>query len=208
MKISAIAVISKNRALGKDNALIFHVPGDLPRFKKITQGHPVIMGRKTFESKEINKRPLPNRLNIVVTRDLGYTAEGVVVRHSVEEALDVANKDLLFPHDGTSFSEASSHDGSSTTGGLPTSRGRIPLTSPKLNTPGNYNDEEIFILGGGQIYQAAWPYIEKLYLTVVETEAVGDTFFPDYSEFSKVVFKEEHDSGGYRYTFLELEKEK
>lgn len=186
MKISAIAVISKNRALGKDNELLFHVPGDLPRFKKITSGHPVIMGRKTFESKEINKRPLPNRLNIVITRDRGYTAEGVVVRHSLEEALEVANKDLLFPHNGTSISAA----------------------SPKGTTPGNYNDEEIFIIGGGQIYQAAWPFINKLYLTVIDTEAAGDAYFPDYSEFSKVVFKEEHDSGGLRYTFLDLEKEK
>ena len=175
MKISAIAVVTKNRVLGKDNKLLFHVPGDLPRFKKITSGHPVIMGRKTFESKEINKKALPSRLNIVITRDPSYRAEGVNVCSSVEEAIEKGKK-------------AESNPPSSAQGGLRRGEG------------------EIFIIGGGQIYKEAWPYVDKLYLTVVDTVEEGDTYFPDYSDFKKVVFREEHEEKGLKYTFLELER--
>ena len=80
-KISVIAAIGKNKELGKDNKLLWHIPGELPRFKKITTGHPIIMGRKTFGS---IGRPLPNRTNIVVTRDESYKAKGVLVAHSIE----------------------------------------------------------------------------------------------------------------------------
>src|SRR5258708_40259009 len=88
-RISMIAIISKNRGLGKDNTLLFHIPGELPRFKKITLGHPIIMGRRTFES--IGK-PLPGRLNIVVTRDSSYHAQGVVICSSIGEAIDYTEK--------------------------------------------------------------------------------------------------------------------
>lgn len=161
MKVSAIAVVTKNRVLGKDGGLLFHVPGDLPRFKRLTLGHPIIMGRKTFESKEIRKRPLPGRMNIVVTRQSDYEVEGVVVVGSLEEAIEKARES---------------------------------------------GDGEIFVIGGAQIYGHAWPFIEKLYLTVVDEESEGDVFFPDYSDFGKVVFKEEHEVDGMRYSFVELEK--
>ncbi len=180
MKISAIAVVTKNRVLGKDNKLLFHVAGDLPRFRKITSGHPVIMGRKTFESKEIGKKALPNRMNIVVTRDPSYRAEGVVVVRGVEEAIKVAKN---------------SH-----------SREILRLSASRRIAQDDNNKYEVFIIGGGQIYKEAWPFIDKLYLTVVDTEAEGDTYFPDYTDFSKVVFREEHEEKGLRYTFLELEK--
>ncbi len=89
-KISLIAAIaSGNRALGKDNKLIYHIHEDLQRFKKLTSGHPVIMGRKTFESilKQLGK-PLPNRINVVITRDPKYAApEGVEIFTSVDDAL-------------------------------------------------------------------------------------------------------------------------
>ncbi len=88
--ISLIAAISKDRrALGNKNQLLWHLPGDLPRFKKITMGHPIIMGRKTFES--IGK-PLPGRTNIVVSKTL-HTITGAVVCHTVEEALQRATKE-------------------------------------------------------------------------------------------------------------------
>lgn len=87
--ISIIAAISENRALGKDNKLIWHIPEDLKRFKKITSSHPVIMGRKTFES---IGSPLPQRVNIVITKDSHYQADGCVVVHSLDEAIQKAQE--------------------------------------------------------------------------------------------------------------------
>ena len=87
---SIIAAISTNHALGKDNNLIWHLPADLKRFKKVTAGHHVIMGRKTYESLG---RPLPKRTNIIITRDPNFKAEGCVVVHSLQDALDAAKKD-------------------------------------------------------------------------------------------------------------------
>lgn len=155
------AIASGNRALGKDNKLIYHIPEDLQRFKKLTEEHVIIMGRKTFES--IGK-PLPNRTNIVITHDKTYSAEGIIVVHSLDEAL-------------RSFD--------------------------KLMTQG---DNEVFVIGGGQIYQEAISKADKLYLTIVEGSPDADTFFPDYSEFKKVVFEEEHKSDGLKYKFLTLER--
>jgi len=83
--LNIIAVLStQTRAIGKDNALLWHIPDDLQHFKKLTMGHPIIMGRNTFES---IGTPLPGRVNIVLTRDVGWSHEGVVVCHSFEEAL-------------------------------------------------------------------------------------------------------------------------
>lgn len=158
MKISMIAAIaSGNRGLGKENKLIFSIPEDLKRFKEITTGHPIIMGRKTFES---IGQPLPNRTNIVITRDQEYFAEGVAVVHSLEEALQEVQ-----------------------------------------------GDDEVFIIGGGQIYQEAIGLADKLYLTIVEGKPNADVFFPDYSEFKKKVWEsEEQESNGFKYRFLELER--
>lgn len=88
MIVSLIAAIGKNRVIGKDNSLPWKLPEDMKRFKELTIGKPVIMGRKTFES---IGRPLPNRKNIILTRDKNYEAEGCKVVHSVEEALKFAN---------------------------------------------------------------------------------------------------------------------
>jgi dihydrofolate reductase len=87
--VTIIAAIAENNALGKDNQLIWHLPADLKRFKKTTLNHVVIMGRKTFESLG---KPLPNRSNILITRDKNYKAEGCVVVNSLKEALKVALK--------------------------------------------------------------------------------------------------------------------
>ena len=84
MSISIIAAIGKKRELGKDNKLLWHISEDFKRFKKLTTSSVVIMGRKTFES--IGK-PLPNRINILITRDKNYLAEGVIIYHSLEEAV-------------------------------------------------------------------------------------------------------------------------
>lgn len=151
--ISIIAAISKNGVIGNNNKLLWHIPEDFARFKKITSGHPVIMGRKTFES--IGK-PLSNRTNIIITRDENYKTEGCLVVHSLEEAIKLAN------------------------------------------------GKKIFIIGGGQIYKQAITFADKLYLTVIKKDFSGDTYFPDYSRFKKVIYKKDGKSGNLEYTFLEL----
>lgn len=85
-----IAAIAKNNALGKNNELIWHLPADLLRFKKTTTNHHIIMGRNTFES--IGK-PLPNRTTVIITRNKNYKAEGCIVVHSLENALEIAKED-------------------------------------------------------------------------------------------------------------------
>ena len=88
--ITIIAAIANNNALGKDNDLIWHLPADLKRFKKVTSGHHIIMGRNTFES--IGK-PLPNRTTVIITRNKSYTIEGCVVVNSLEEAVNQSKED-------------------------------------------------------------------------------------------------------------------
>jgi len=93
-KISIVVAISaKRRALGKENKLLWHIPDDMKRFKELTMGHPVIMGRKTFESiLGYLGKPLPGRTSIVLTRDNTYQpADGVLVAHSPTEALEKAS---------------------------------------------------------------------------------------------------------------------
>ena len=87
MIISIIAAMGKNRVIGKGNALPWKLPADMKHFQDITKGKPVIMGRKTFES--IGK-PLPNRINIIITRDENYKVDGCIVAHSIDEALKAA----------------------------------------------------------------------------------------------------------------------
>lgn len=89
MTLSAIAACSKNRAIGKNNELPWHLPADMKYFMRTTKGHHVIMGRNTFESLG---SPLKNRVNVVVTRDPYYAASGTVVVHSIQEAIDFATK--------------------------------------------------------------------------------------------------------------------
>jgi dihydrofolate reductase len=88
--ISIIAAVADNGVIGVNNALPWHLPADLRRVKALTTGHHIIMGRKNYESLG---RPLPNRVNVVVTRNPGYTASGCVVAHSLEDALALARDD-------------------------------------------------------------------------------------------------------------------
>lgn len=158
-EIAIIAAISTNMVIGRDNKIPWHISEDLIRFKALTIGHPIIMGRKTFES--IGK-PLPKRANIVITRDKDYSAPGINVAHSIDEAIETAR----------------AIEGS----------------------------EEIFIIGGGQIYNQSMNLADRLYLTVVDEEIEGDVFFPDYSEFKKIVSKKDSQSGDLKYSYLTLEK--
>jgi dihydrofolate reductase len=88
--ITVIAAIAKNNALGKDNDLIWYLPADLKRFKKVTTGHYILMGRNTFES--IGK-PLPNRTTIIITRNKNYSKEGCLTAGSIEEAIELAKEE-------------------------------------------------------------------------------------------------------------------
>lgn len=153
-----VAIAEQNRAIGKDNQLPWHIPEDLKRFKQITSGHPIIMGRKTFES---IGRPLPNRTNIIITRDPSYQVENCVVVNSLEKAITYAS---------------------------------------------TIDQDEIFVIGGGQIFKEALPITDKLYLTVVKGNIEGDVFFPEYSAFNKIISQTDNESNGYSYTFLELIK--
>lgn len=92
MIISLIAAMGRNRIIGKNNSLPWKLPADMKRFKELTMGKPVVMGRKTFES--IGK-PLPNRTNIIITRDKNYNAQGCIVVHSLNEALEAAKGDEI-----------------------------------------------------------------------------------------------------------------
>jgi dihydrofolate reductase len=172
--ISLIAAIGSNRELGKDNKLLWHIGEDLKRFKKLTEGHVVIMGRKTFES--IGK-PLTGRLNIIITRNPDYKVDNynvskhckVIVVNSLEQAIEKSIKS-------------------------------------KVHKVLKVEKDEVFIIGGGQIYEEAIEIADKLYLTIVDVKAEADTFFPDYSGFKKIVFDEPHDNGGYKFRFVELIK--
>ncbi|MBI2612858.1 dihydrofolate reductase [Candidatus Kaiserbacteria bacterium] len=89
--VAAVVAIGRNRELGKDNKLLWKIPADVQRFRDLTRGHPLIMGRKTFESiVGYRGSPLPDRTNIVITRDPNWTYEGVIVAHSLDEALEKA----------------------------------------------------------------------------------------------------------------------
>ena len=88
--IIMIAAVAENNALGKDNELVWHLPNDFKRFKALTSGHHIIMGRKTFES---FPKPLPNRTHIIISRQKDYQADGCIIVDSIEKALEICPKD-------------------------------------------------------------------------------------------------------------------
>jgi dihydrofolate reductase len=126
--VSFLAAIDRNLVLGDEKGIPWHLPGDLKRFRKLTLGKPIIMGRTTFEH---IGRPLDKRTNIVLSRNPDYRPEGVVVANSFEDALRLA--------------------------------GDVP---------------EVVVIGGGDVFRAALPYVNRLYLTLVEGDFQGTAFFP------------------------------
>lgn len=161
-EINLIAALDTGRVIGKNNDLVWKgVPGDMKRFVALTVGHPIIMGRKTFES--MGSKPLPNRTNIVITRNPAFTAPNCTIAPFLEEAVEKASA---------------------------------------------VNDQ-IFVIGGGEIYQQAIGIAKRLYLTVIDAKAEGDVFFPEYNDWKKVV-KEEvfppSEKFPYTYRFLTLER--
>ena len=96
MRITLIAAVAGNGVIGRDGGLPWHLPADLKRFKAVTRGHQVVMGRRTFESLP---GPLPKRRNIVVTRQADYAAEGVDIVHSLDEAIAMAERSAADPEE-------------------------------------------------------------------------------------------------------------
>ena len=138
--IGLIVAHTKNRVIGKDGSMPWNIPGELSRFRELTTGNVVIMGRRTYES--IGK-PLPNRYNIIISRTQRFEAENCTTAGSLEEA---------------------------------------------LRSAGN---RDIFIGGGGKLYEEAIPLVDKMYITEIDAVIDGDTFFPEFdaSEFIREVEK-------------------
>jgi dihydrofolate reductase len=159
MSISFIVAMDIQQAIGLGNDLPWRLPADLAYFKRTTLNHTVLMGRKTYES--IGK-PLPNRNNVIITKNGEYTAEGCIVVHSVEEAA------------------------------------------------AQFKDEEVFVIGGAEIFRLFMPIVDRLYITLIEFEFEADTFFPDFDieEWSLVSSEDgvTDDKNPYTYTFLVYEK--
>lgn len=177
--ISIIVACDKNRAIGKAGTLPWDIPSDLKRFKNLTTGHPVIMGRKTWESIPEKFRPLPERTNIIVTRDKSYVAGGALITTSIEKAVDTADA----------------------------SEGREPLDSLRQSSGQAARGKEIFIIGGGEIFKQVMPFVDRLYVTEVDTQSGGDVFFPEYkSIFTKKISEESGEYQGLKYSYLILER--
>ena len=134
--MNLIVNVDKNWAIGLGSKLLVRIPPDMKYFRSMTTGHVVVMGRKTLESFPESK-PLPNRVNIVLTRDQGYQAPGAVVVHSMEELKEELKK---------------------------------------------YSGEEIFVIGGGQIYRELLPLCDKAYVTKVDRAFDADVYFPDLDQ--------------------------
>lgn len=126
--IILIAAIANNNELGKNNEIIWHLPDDFKRFKQLTTGHHIIMGRKTFES---FPKPLPNRTHIVISRQKNYAPDGCIVVGNLKDAIE-----------------------------------KCP------------QDQDVFIIGGAQIYELALPICDKLELTKIDGSFDADAFFP------------------------------
>ena len=134
--MNLIVNVDKNWAIGLGSKLLVRIPQDMKYFRSMTTGHVVVMGRKTLESFPESK-PLPNRVNIVLTRDQGYQAPGALVVHSMEELQEELKK---------------------------------------------YSGEEIFVIGGGQIYRELLPLCDKAYVTKVDRAFDADVYFPDLDQ--------------------------
>lgn len=158
--ISMIAAMARNRVIGKDNALLWRMKADMRRFVELTTGKPVIVGRKTYLS--FGGKPLKNRKNIVLTADLGFNANGAVVVHNPDQALQAAE-----------------------------------------------DSNEIMVIGGSVIYELFLPLAERLYLTLIDADYQGDSYFPEYEqtfkERSRQCFEADEDNP-HPYCFVTLER--
>lgn len=161
MKISIIVAAAENGVIGKDNQLLWKLSSDLKRFKNITTGHYILMGRKTFES--IGK-PLPNRTSLIISRNFSCESENCFVFKTINDALVFAAK---------------------------------------------HGQEEIFVVGGGEIYKQTMPLANTIHLTIVHTEIEGDTHFEYDDSNWKVLHSEfipEDEKNEFDTTYIVLER--
>ena len=161
MKITLIAAAAENNALGKDNDLVWHLPDDFKRFKKLTSHHHIIMGRKTFES---FPKPLPNRTHIVITRKSDYdTGEPIIVVNSIEEAIKAV-----------------------------------------------VDDENPYIIGGGEIYKLGMEFATHIEPTRVHGTFEADAFFPEIDDDTWELLEESYhpkdEKHDYAFTYLTYAK--
>lgn len=163
-KISIVVAASNNLVIGKNNSLPWHLPTDMKFFKKLTEGSNVIMGRKCWESIPSKFRPLPNRRNIVVSRNLDYPIDGGVLINNLIETLHILKEET--------------------------------------------RDDEIFIIGGSEIYKQSFKYADKVYLTRIMKEIEGDTFLEgfNYDEWTLVSTSQVISENELDYVFEEYVK--
>jgi dihydrofolate reductase len=135
MIISMIAAVSENMVIGRNNDLPWHLPDDMKYFMQTTKGHCVIMGRKNYESIPEKFRPLPNRVNIVVTRQINFVAPGCTIVHSLSQALEKAE---------------------------------------------DIGPDEVFLIGGSEVYRQGVTLAGRLYLTEIKATLEGDVYFPNF----------------------------
>ncbi len=152
--LSLIVAVANSNVIGINNTLPWHLPEDLKRFRALTTGHHIIMGRKTYESLG---RLLPGRTTVIVTRNNDYKLEGALVAHSLQAALDLC-----------------------------------------------LNDIEVFVIGGAELYLDGLKLANKLYITNVDLDVVGDAFFPAIDEqLWQVTSREAHTSAqGLPFTYV------
>jgi len=153
--IIMIAAVAENNALGKDNNLLWHLPSDFKRFKEITSGHHIIMGRKTFES---FPKPLPNRTHVIITRQKKFAHDGCIVVQDIEKAIAVC-----------------------------------PM------------EEDLYIIGGGEIYSQSIHFADQLDITRVHHSFDADVYFPEIDpeiwELTSEIFNPKDEKHLFDYTF-------
>jgi dihydrofolate reductase len=160
--IILIAAVAENFALGKNNDLLWHLPNDFKRFKEITSGHYIIMGRKTFES---FPKPLPNRTHIIISRQKEYKKEGCIVVENLQKAIGACPK-----------------------------------------------DENIFVIGGGEIYSQSIQLADQLDITRVHHSFDADVYFPEINmniwELTSEKFNSKDEKHHFEYTFQTYTRKK
>ena len=160
-----IAAVAENLVIGRDNDLVWRLPDDMKYFMETTQQHYVIMGRRNYESIPHKFRPLPKRVNIIVTQQDGYEANNCIICNSIEEAIEIARQD---------------------------------------------EQDEVFIIGGGQIYAQAIDLADRLYITEIKASFEGDTFFPEidkaeWQEISRIPHRKD-DRHNHEFDFVIYER--
>lgn len=159
-RINLIYARAANGVIGKNNAMPWHLPEDLAHFKRLTQGWPVVMGRKTWDSLPARFRPLPGRTNVVITRQPGWNDAGALPANSLEDALALCQQ-----------------------------------------------SEEVWIIGGAQIYAQAEPLAHRIEVTEIAQDFEGDAFAPPLSEKWQETAREAHvSSNGLPFSFVTFQK--